>query len=184
MGFSYAVRKCERSGLGLAGQWLRAKEYLDDYHAYTFRLQNPDGSFSTNWFEGRSNQDDIDRKLNTTGHTLEWMVYSLPKERLADERLVNAVEFLTDLMWRYRGHEWEIGPKGHAIHALALYDERLFGGRPGQRSEQLIAAGDSAETPQADDRQLVQAPAHWPADSQQPGRSSNRTVRRRSAPRR
>ncbi len=146
MGFSYAVRKCERSGQGLTGQWLRAKEYLDDYHAYTFRLQNADGSFSTNWFEGRSHQDDIDRKLNTTGHTLEWLVYSLPKERLADERLVNAVEFLTDLMWRYRGHEWEIGPKGHAIHALALYDERLFGGRPGQRSEQLISAGDAAET--------------------------------------
>jgi len=184
MGFSYAVRKCEKSGQGLTGQWLRAKEYLDDYHDYTFRLQNSDGSFSTNWFGGRSNHDDIDRKLNTTGHTLEWLVYSLPKERLADERVVQAVEFLTDLMWRYRGHEWEIGPKGHAVHALALYDERLLGGLPGQRSEQLIAAQNMAETPASDDQHLVQAPANSPADMGQPGRNSNRTVRRRSLSRR
>lgn len=183
MGFSYAVRKCEKSGHALTGQWLRAKEYLDDYHAYTFRLQNSDGSFSTDWFAGRSNQDDIDRKLNTTGHTLEWLVYSLPKERLADGRVVQAVEFLTGLMWRYRGHEWEIGPKGHAIHALALYDERLFGGRPGQRSEQLLAAQDVAESPETGDQHLVQTTVPSPADVGQPGRNSTRAVRRRSASR-
>lgn len=139
MGFSYAVRRCEKCDRPVTGQWLRAKDYLADFHEYTFRLQNSDGSFSTDWFAGRSDRNDIDRKLETTGHTLEWMVYSLPKERLTDERLVRAVKFLTQLMWRYRGHEWEIGPRGHALRALALYDERLFGGQPGQRAEQLAA---------------------------------------------
>jgi hypothetical protein len=86
-------------------------------------------------------------------------------------------------MWRYRGHEWEIGPKGHAIHALALYDERLFGGQPGQRSEQLLAAQNVAESPETGDQHLVQTPAHSPPDMGQPGRNSNRTVRRRSASR-
>jgi len=137
MGFSYAVRKVEKSGQPVAGQWLRAKEYLDKFHQYTFKLQNADGSFSTNWFAGRGDQQELDRRLNTTGHTLEWLVYSVPKDRLNDERLVRAVEYLTELMWRYRGREWEIGPKGHAIHALCLYDERAFGGQPGQRTEQL-----------------------------------------------
>jgi hypothetical protein len=80
MGFSYAVRKVEKRGQPLAGQWLRAKEYLDKFHAYTFKLQNADGSFSTNWFASRGDHQDLDRRLNTTGHTLEWLVYSLPQE--------------------------------------------------------------------------------------------------------
>lgn len=137
MGFSRAVRKQEKSGRPVAGQWLRAQEYLDKFHAYTFKLQNADGSFSTNWFASRGDQQDLDRRLDTTGHTLEWLVYSLPREQLADARLVQAVSYLTELMWRYRGREWEIGPKGHALHALCLYDERAFDGQPGQRVQQL-----------------------------------------------
>ena len=137
MGFSRAVRKQEKSGRPVAGQWLRAQEYVDKFHAYTFKLQNADGSFSTNWFASRGDQQDLDRRLETTGHTLEWLVYSLPPEQLGDERLVRAVSYLTELMWRYRGREWEIGPKGHALHALCLYDERAFDGQPGQRMQQL-----------------------------------------------
>ena len=81
------------------------------------------------------------RKLNTTGHILEWLVYSLPKDRLTDPQIAKAVSFLTDLMWRNRGQTWEIGPEGHAIRALALYDEYVFGGRPGERHLQLARAG-------------------------------------------
>ena len=49
-GFSYAVRKREQRGEPIEGQWLRAKKFVDDFHEYTFKLQNPDGSFSTEWF--------------------------------------------------------------------------------------------------------------------------------------
>jgi hypothetical protein len=40
-------------------------------------------------------------------------------------------------MWENRQREWEIGPRGHALRALALYDEYVFGGKPGKRNEQL-----------------------------------------------
>ena len=133
-GFSYAVRKREQSGKPMSGQWGRAKAYLDNYHEYTLKLQNADGSFSTNWFSKRGDWGDLNRRLNTTGHTLEWLVYSLPENQLDDPRVVRAVSFLTEFMWQYRGQDWQIGPKGHAIHALSLYDERRFGGTPGQRA--------------------------------------------------
>jgi hypothetical protein len=136
-GFAYAVCKREVSGKPMTGQWKRARNYLDDFHQYTFKLQNPDGSFSTQWFARRSTSGDLNRRLNTTGHILEWLVYSMTEDQLAEERTVRAVEYLTDLLWRYRHYDWEIGAKGHALHALALYDERLFGGRPGERAEQL-----------------------------------------------
>jgi hypothetical protein len=137
MGFSYAVRRRQKSGRPMTGQWLRAYKYVNDYHEYTFKLQNPDGSFSTNWFAGPGEFGTAERKLETTGHILEWLVYSLPEEQLTDPRVVKAVTFLTDLMGQALDYEWEIGPKGHALHALAIYDERLFGGQPGKRRVEL-----------------------------------------------
>jgi hypothetical protein len=180
MGLSYAVRKCERGGQPLAGQWLRAKEYLDKFHEHTFKLQNADGSFSTDWFANRGDQPDLDRKLNTSGHTLEWLVYSLPTDRLSDERLIRAVEYMTDLMWRYRGHEWEIGPKGHALHALALYDERVFGGQPGQRAEQLASGEDEESIPDPNEPQFAVDRSGQPSGASGAGRTASPSVRRRT----
>lgn len=133
MGFSFALRQREREGLPIDGQWARARKFVDDFHEYTLKLRNSDGSFSTNWFEGRGGDPDRNRRLQTTGHILEWLVFSLPEERLTDPEIVESVDYLTNLMLSYRTQNWEIGPRGHAIRALALYDERVFGGKPGQR---------------------------------------------------
>jgi hypothetical protein len=143
-GFSYAVCKRETSGKPMTGQWKRAQKFLDEFHEHAFKVQNADGSFSTQWFVQRSDYGNLNRKLNTTGHILEWLVYSLSEPQLTDARTVRAVEYLTNLLWQYRGYDWEIGPKGHAIHALSLYDERLFGGKLGERDVQLAQARDAA----------------------------------------
>ena len=136
-GFSYAVRGRQREGKPIDGQWARAQQYLEDYHRYVFRLQNADGSFSTAWFERPESQADLQRRLNTSGHVLEWLAHSLPDEQLADPQVIRAVEYLANLLWEGRHRKWDIGAQGHAIHALALYDERMFGGQPGRRAEQL-----------------------------------------------
>lgn len=141
MGLGYAVRRRERQGQPLTGTWDRARRTVENHMAFAFDAQNSDGSFSTRWFTGRGAQADIERRLNTTGHVLEWMLLSLPDDRLNDPRLVRGIAYLTNLMWNYRNQAWEIGPKGHAIHALALYDERVFGGKPGQRQIELAQAG-------------------------------------------
>ena len=143
---SYAVRSRERSGQPVSGQWKRAQSYLEAYYEHTFKLQNPDGSFSTSWFAERGDYRDIHRKLNTTGHTAEWLVYSLPEERLTEPQVVRAIRFLTDLLWQYRGQAWSLGAQGHAIHALCLFDERVFDGRPGQRATQLAGTLANAES--------------------------------------
>lgn len=137
MGFSFAVHRREKTGGTMDGQWLRAKKYLESYHEYTFQLQNRDGSFSTNWFRGPGTMGTMDRRIETTGHILEWMVFSLSDEQLRDPRVIRAVAFLADLMASHPDHDWKIGPRGHALHALAMYDERVFGGRPGHRRVEL-----------------------------------------------
>jgi hypothetical protein len=136
-GVSYAVNKRLARGEKMAGEWLRAKTYEDSYHDYLMKLRNPDHSFSTQYFAGRGDSGGDERKLETSGHMTEWMVYSLPRDQLNDTRVVETVDFLNDLLWRNRTKELKIGPKGHALHALVMYQERMFGALPGQRNVKL-----------------------------------------------
>lgn len=138
MGFSYAVRTREKRGEPIDGEWARAKKYVDSYLEYAFRLQNRDGSFSTEWLKQRANSRDPARQIQTTGHILEWVVYALPKDDLDNPRVIHAVDFLSTLLLRQRNNDVEVGPMGHAIHALSLYNERVFGEKPGQRAEMLV----------------------------------------------
>jgi hypothetical protein len=136
-GLSYAVNKRTTRGEEFAGEWLRAQKFERSYHNYLVRLQNSDGSFSTQWFAGRGDEGDDARKLETTGHMTEWLVYSLPQSKLTDPRVLAAVEKLNDILWRNRAADLSIGPKGHGLHALAIYQDRVFGVKPGQRSARL-----------------------------------------------
>ena len=126
MGHAYAVRMRTRDGQPIDGQWVRAKEFLDDYHEYAFSLQNADGSMSCDWFRGRSDYGDLPRRIQTTGHTFEWLAFSLPEDQLFDPRMVRMATFLTETMIQYRGNDWEIGPKGHSLHAMNIYLDRAF----------------------------------------------------------
>ncbi len=126
MGYAYAVKKRAQKGKEITGDFKRAQIYLRDYHHYTFGLQNPDGSFSTAWFERKGNDPSIDRRIKTTGHILEWISFSLSDEELRDPRMVKAVDYLASTMLANDGHTWEIGPLGHALHALLIYEQRVF----------------------------------------------------------
>ncbi len=140
MGLTYAVQRRTEQGLPITGQFLRAQQFTTDFIPYAFSLQNPDGSFSTDWFERRANEPDLDRKVQTTGHILEWIVYTLPEDDLDDPRVIRAVQFLLSQLLDDRGHDWAIGPRGHSLRALALYDQRVFGRSPGKMREELVQA--------------------------------------------
>lgn len=133
MGLSYALKQRKAAGLPLDGQYARAEVFLKDFVDYAWTLQNPDGSFSTEWFEGRGNKQDLQRKLQTTGHIVEWLVFTLPDEELQSPRLLRSIEFLTYCLVEQRQTDWKIGPRSHALHALAMYQERLFGVTMGMR---------------------------------------------------
>jgi hypothetical protein len=139
-GFSYAVRRRELRGEPFTGQWQRAKKFVEDFHDYAFKLQNPDGSFSTDFFAGRADNGPPTKRLETTGHITEWLAFSLSKEQLVEPRTIKSVAYLTNLLTEHRNEKWGIGPLGHGLHALAMYDERIFGGKPGTRSVELAAA--------------------------------------------
>ena len=128
-GLAYGCQRRLRATGQLDGVYLRADKFVRDYQQFTLtKLQNRDGSFSTEWFKYPADRDDdIDRKIQTTGHILEWLVGSLDQEALFQPRVTSAVEFLTASLAREPSRDWKIGPLGHAIHALTIYQERAWG---------------------------------------------------------
>ncbi len=125
-GLSLVVKARERRGEPLDGEYQKASDFVKKYQQYAFRLQNRDGSLSTSWFRGAGDENDDDRRIKTTGHILEWLCYSLSDEQLREPQTVRAVTYLANLMYNNYNHEWEIGPRSHATHALLLYDQRVF----------------------------------------------------------
>jgi hypothetical protein len=137
MGYAHALRNRRAEGKPLSGQWARAEQYVRDFVNYTYSLQNRDGSMSTNWYEGRGDNRDVDRKIQTTGHMVEFLLTATPDSQLQDPRLVRAIAFLMNSLNRDLGHEWKIGPKGHALRSLAMYHDRVFKSGPAYRRQSV-----------------------------------------------
>jgi len=125
-GLTLAYKTREKRGEPVDGQYLKAKKFVTRYQQNAYRLQNRDGSFSTEWFRGPGNEDSLDRKLKTTGHILEWLLYAASEKELKHWRTTKATNYLANIMYNNRYKDWESGPLGHAIHALLVYDRLVF----------------------------------------------------------
>lgn len=137
MGLTFAVRQRKAEGRPIDGQFARADRYVKEFVDYAWKLQNPDGSFSTNWFESRGHEPNAERKVQTTGHILEWLAFTVPDEDLKSPRFTKSIDFLLTQIWDQRQNKWPIGPRGHATRAIALYHQRTSGIAPGQRQSQM-----------------------------------------------
>ncbi len=91
MGLSYALMMRRRYELPITGHWARADVYINDFVQYAWTLQNPDGSFSTDWFEGRANEPNMERKVSNDGPYLEWLIFTLPADQLQDPRIAKSI---------------------------------------------------------------------------------------------
>ncbi len=146
MGLSFALSRRHAAGLPIVGHWQRAEVFIHDYVNYAMSLQNPDGSFSTEWFEGRAHELDVERQVQTTGHILEWLLFTLPEAELQSPKIKQSVEFLIENIGGDPSRNWPIGPRGHALRAMALYNQRVFGAELGQL-RQTVAESALRPTP-------------------------------------
>lgn len=137
MGLTYSLMQHKHAGLPVDGHWHRAEQYLNDFVQYALTLQNADGSFSTEWFEGRGSDPKLERKVQTTGHILEWLVFTLPDNQLESPQVQKSIRFLLDTIGADPARDWPIGPRGHSLRALALYNQRVFGAPTGSLKKHL-----------------------------------------------
>lgn len=133
MGLSYATLRRAKGGQPLEGQFRRAEKYIGEFQEYSLRLQNADGSWGPYFFAARAQSPDVASQLRSTGRVFEWLAMSLPDEKLKDTRVVSAVECVARLVGSQR-YQWnapslptqEIVSLGHALHGLAVYEQRAF----------------------------------------------------------
>jgi hypothetical protein len=132
LGLSYAVSRREKRNLPIDGQFARAKKYTTDFQSYAFSLQNSDGGWGY-YLSGKGvNRDDV-AALRSAGYVLEWLALSLPEDRLDDPGMAAGISYLITALnnQRYMNSlpvlsAREINGSMRALHALAIYDERLF----------------------------------------------------------
>ncbi|MBL8888417.1 MAG: hypothetical protein JNL67_00455 [Planctomycetaceae bacterium] len=147
MAIHLAAAKRIREGGDVNGAWAAASQYIEDYHEYALSLINPDGSCSTDWLERRAALDDPQRRVQTTGHVLEWLAVSLPNEKLLHDKLVGSFAYLSALLMVDIGETWSVGPRAHALRALRIYHDRLASVLPGTPAANLDRLAREIEVP-------------------------------------
>ena len=109
----------------VGGAWLEADQKIKKYEAAARSLQNRDGSFSAAWFKGREHSYDLEKRLKTSGHTLEWLMVSVGERDLYSPWVQKAVQSVARDVTRSLSQETEAGAFYHALDALAFYKMRV-----------------------------------------------------------
>jgi len=121
---SYARNRYLQTGQRLRGTWRRADRNIERHISLARRYQNGDGTFSTNYFQGPKFSRDFDTRLSTSGHTLEWLMVALPRERLGEDWVRQGIEAISRELIENRRRSAKCGSLYHALDALIIYRER------------------------------------------------------------
>ncbi len=136
-----SVNNYSKDQKNLRGTWLEASMRVRQYVEYARSMQNQDGSFSAKYFEGPEYASDVNKRVSTTGHTLEFIMEALPQHRLNEPWLRSAVSRIASDLVEYKSQPLEPGGMYHAIDSLMIYRERT---RP-QYAQQLELLAKQAE---------------------------------------
>jgi len=116
-----------RKGGKTEGVWKDVVENTRQHQKLARQFQNPDGSFSTNFFRKPGNEPDNKQlRMNTTGHILEWLALTLPDDELNAQWVEQAVNALTQMFFEIQGEQMEGGTLYHAVHGLLIYYARVY----------------------------------------------------------
>jgi hypothetical protein len=126
-GLSWAYHLHLRKGGKTEGVWQEVAERTAKYRDMARRWQNPDGCFSTEFFRGPGNAADKQLRINTTGHTLEWLALALSDEEVRQPWVQNAASALALTILDLQNSPIEGGSLYHATHGLLLYHARVRG---------------------------------------------------------
>jgi hypothetical protein len=136
LNWAYNLHLC--NGGKTEGVWKDLVDEQAKYQRLARQYQNPDGSFSTEFFRGPGNAPDMQLRMNTTGHILEWLAYSLPELELRAEWMERAVHRLVLMFLEIQNQPMESGTLYHAAHGLRIYHERVFGDGLGAQKPFLV----------------------------------------------
>ncbi len=155
------------TGRPLRGAWLEADQKIQRYIQIARSLQNPDGSFSNEFYEGRGFSRDMNERFDTTGHTFEFLSIGLPDAQLNEPWVRNAATVLANELYQHRRAQPSCGPMYHSLNALMNYRNRL---RPPQTTVAAVTTPAPNTTPVVAPLPTITVPAETapPADALRP----------------
>jgi hypothetical protein len=111
------------------GAWERAHKKIRDAISAARQFQQPDGSLSTMYFARPATSAEIDTRISTTGHGLEFLMVALDDQEIREPWVARAAVHLVGCFEKTEKFDLECGALYHAAHALELYRTRRFGAR-------------------------------------------------------
>lgn len=135
---SYARNMFFSTGKPLRGTWLEADQKIKRYVLEAKSLQNPDGSFSSNHFQGPGYSQEFGKRIATSGHQLEWLMIALPQSKLKEPWFRKAIECVARDLIAHRKDASDCGPLFHGLHALMVYRQRTVPGYENPRPKNYL----------------------------------------------
>jgi hypothetical protein len=129
------------------GTWEQAHQKIRDAVDAVRKFQQPDGSFSTNFFERPATSAEIDKRIYSTGHTLEFLMMALDDDEIEEPWITRAVVRLVDSLEKTQQFPLECGGLYHGARGLALYRARRFGPREPIKPTNPVATEAKAAPP-------------------------------------
>jgi hypothetical protein len=123
---AYARNAYRETGRPLAGAWFEADQKVQRFVEEARANQNPDGTFSSNYFQGPGYSTDFVKRIGTTGHILEFVCVALPMSRLREEWVHRAAEALARDLIENKSASAECGALYHAVDGLTIYRSRMW----------------------------------------------------------
>ena len=132
-GLTVALARHQDAGHQPSGEpddpWTKAKAKIEGAIESARKYQQPDGSFSTNYFARPGTSPDIAARIGASGHMLEFLTVAVPDERIDEPWISRGVVHLLECLERTKDFDLECGALYHAVHGLDLYRTRRFGPR-------------------------------------------------------
>jgi hypothetical protein len=108
----------------IRGAWLEADQKIRRYIEEARTYQNEDGTFSASYFLGPHQSHQFQERVETSGHTLEWLVQGASDQQLRSDWMRRGVAAVAGDLNRHADTTVQCGPLYHALHGLVLYRER------------------------------------------------------------
>ena len=143
---AYARNTYKNSGQRLRGYWLEADQKIQRYIEEARAMQNFDGSFSYDYFFGKSASENFQERLETTGHTLEFLMMALPDDRLNEEWVRKAISLMANDIINNRDEPVDYSALYHAIDGLVIYRNRMSPDHSAQLGSKSYAKNSSLNT--------------------------------------
>lgn len=138
-----------RTGKPLRGVWLEAEYKIRKYINTARVQQNSNGMLSSNYFRGRENKQDFNKRMASAGHILEFLMLALPQDELQQVWVRRAIHTVAQDLIQNRKAEVRCSPLYHAVSGLNIYLDRV---KINQPAEIVNNAGTDGQLKPVDDK--------------------------------